>query len=61
MTLLKGKGVSGLSGHTLQKVNNRPFEELTVVKKTGRKSSFDREKLSKSIYVALKKRNPVLA
>ena len=33
MTLLKGKGVSGLSGHTLQKVNNRPFEELTVVKK----------------------------
>ena len=32
------------------------FRELTVVKKNGRKSSFDREKLSKSIYVALKKR-----
>ena len=32
------------------------FRELTVVKKNGRKSTFDREKLSKSIYVALKKR-----
>ena len=32
------------------------FRELTVVKKNGRKSAFDREKLSKSIYIALKKR-----
>ena len=32
------------------------FRELVVVKKSGRKSSFDREKLSKSIYIALKKR-----
>ena len=32
------------------------FRELFVVKKNGRKSAFDREKLSKSIYVALKKR-----
>ena len=32
------------------------FRELTVVKKNGRKSLFDREKLSKSIYIALKKR-----
>ena len=32
------------------------FRELTVIKKNGRKSTFDREKLSKSIYVALKKR-----
>ena len=32
------------------------FRELTVVKKNGRKSPFDREKLSKSIYVALNKR-----
>ena len=32
------------------------FRELVVVKKNGRKSPFDREKLSKSIYVALKKR-----
>ena len=29
---------------------------LIVVKKYGRKSSFDRDKLSKSIYIALKKR-----
>ena len=32
------------------------FRELTIVKKNGRKSAFDRDKLSKSIYVALKKR-----
>ena len=32
------------------------FRELTVVKKNGRKSSFDREKLAKSIFIALKKR-----
>ena len=32
------------------------FRELTVVKKNGRKSVFDRDKLSKSIYIALKKR-----
>ena len=32
------------------------FRELTIVKKSGRKSAFDREKLSKSIYIALKKR-----
>ena len=30
------------------------FRELIVVKKNGRKSSFDRDKLSKSIYIALK-------
>ena len=33
MTLLKGKGVSELIRHTPQKVNSRPYEELTVVKK----------------------------
>ena len=32
------------------------FREMMVVKKNGRKSPFDREKLSKSIYIALKKR-----
>ena len=32
------------------------FRELIVIKKNGRKSPFDRDKLSKSIYVALKKR-----
>ena len=32
------------------------FRELIIVKKNGRKSPFDREKLSKSIYIALKKR-----
>jgi len=32
------------------------IRELMVVKKNGKKSSFDRDKLSKSIYIALKKR-----
>ena len=32
------------------------FRELMVVKKNGRKSTIDRDKLSKSIYIALKKR-----
>ena len=32
------------------------FRELIVVKKNGRKTIFDRDKLSKSIYIALKKR-----
>ena len=31
------------------------FRELMVVKKNGRKSAFERDKLSKSIYIALKK------
>ena len=32
------------------------FRELMVLKKNGRKTPFDREKLAKSIYIALKKR-----
>ena len=32
------------------------FRELSAVKKNGRKSPFDRDKLAKSIYIALKKR-----
>ena len=32
------------------------FRELVIVKKNGRKSPFDRDKLSKSIYIAIKKR-----
>ena len=32
------------------------YRELMVVKKNGRKSSFDRDKLAKSIFIALKKR-----
>ena len=32
------------------------YRDLMVVKKNGRKSAFDRDKLAKSIYIALKKR-----
>ena len=32
------------------------FREITIIKKNGRKSIFDRDKLSKSIYISLKKR-----
>ena len=40
----------------LQLLKEFNLENLIVVKKNGRKSTFDREKLSKSIYIALKKR-----
>ena len=32
------------------------FRELTIIKKNGRRSPFDREKLAKSLFTALKKR-----
>ena len=32
------------------------FRELTIIKKNGRRSPFDREKLAKSLFMALKKR-----
>ena len=32
------------------------FRELTVIKKNGRRSPFDREKLAKSLFIAIKKR-----
>ncbi len=32
------------------------YRELVVIKKNGRKSNLDRDKLSKSIYIAMKKR-----
>ena len=32
------------------------FRELTVIKKNGRKTTFERDKLSKSLFMALKKR-----
>ena len=38
---------------TFERIQHR---EIMVVKKNGRKSSFDRDKLAKSIYIALKKR-----
>ena len=45
-----------LCGHRFTTFERVQFRELTVVKKNGRKSSFDRDKLSKSVYIALKKR-----
>ena len=43
-------------GHRFTTFERVQFRELMVIKKNGRKSSFDRDKLSKSIYIALKKR-----
>ena len=45
--------VCGARFTTIERVQ---FREIMVVKKNGRKSTFDRDKLSKSIYIALKKR-----
>ena len=38
---------------TFERIQHR---EIMVIKKNGRKSSFDRDKLAKSIYISLKKR-----
>ena len=38
---------------TLERIQ---YRELFVIKKNGRKSTLDRDKLSKSIYIAMKKR-----
>ena len=43
----------GMRFTTFERVQIR---ELTVIKKNGRKSQFDREKLAKSLFTALKKR-----
>ena len=43
-------------GHRFTTFERVQFRELMVIKKNGRKSSFDRDKLAKSIYIALKKR-----
>ena len=43
-------------GHRFTTFERVQFRELMVIKKNGRKSAFDRDKLSKSIYIALKKR-----
>ena len=43
-------------GHRFTTFERVQFRELMVVKKNGRKSTVDRDKLSKSIYIALKKR-----
>ena len=43
----------GMRFTTFERVQIR---ELTVIKKNGRKTSFDREKLAKSFFTALKKR-----
>ena len=45
--------VCGTRFTTFERIQHR---EIMVVKKNGRKSSFDRDKLAKSIYIALKKR-----
>ena len=44
---------NGMRFTTFERVQ---FRELTVIKKNGRKSPFDREKLAKSLFIALKKR-----
>ena len=33
------------------------YREIMVIKKNGRKSAFDRDKLAKSIFIALKKKD----
>ena len=43
-------------GHRFTTFERVQFRELTIIKKNGRRSPFDREKLAKSFFIALKKR-----
>ena len=43
-------------GHRFTTFERVQFRELSVIKKNGRRSPFDREKLAKSLFTALKKR-----
>ena len=43
-------------GHRFTTFERVQFRELTVIKKNGRRTPFDREKLAKSLFTALKKR-----
>ena len=45
--------VCGARFTTFEKVQ---YREIMVIKKNGRKSAFDRDKLAKSVFIALKKR-----
>mgnify|MGYP002856893914 CR=1 FL=1 len=55
-TAIRRRRVSSCCNQRFTTFERVQFREMMVVKKNGRKSPFDREKLSKSIYIALKKR-----
>ena len=55
-TSIRRRRLCNICGERFTTFERVQFRELVVVKKNGRKSPFDREKLSKSIYIALKKR-----
>ena len=55
-TAIRRRRLCTVCGERFTTFERVQFRELTIVKKNGRKSAFDRDKLSKSIYIALKKR-----
>ena len=55
-TSIRRRRLCVLCGERFTTFERIQFRELVILKKSGRKSTFDREKLSKSIYIALKKR-----
>ncbi len=56
MELLSGEEESAAASKDLPLLKEYSLRELIVVKKNGRKSTFEREKLAKSINIALRKR-----
>ena len=55
-TAIRRRRLCTICGERFTTFERVQFRELMVVKKNGRKSSFDRDKLAKSVYIALKKR-----
>ena len=55
-TAIRRRRLCTVCGERFTTFERIQIRELFIVKKNGRKSPFDRDKLSKSIYIALKKR-----
>ncbi len=55
-SVIRRRRLCGCGKHRFTTFERVQFRELNVVKKNGRKSPFDRDKLSRSINIALRKR-----
>ena len=55
-TAIRRRRLCTVCGERFTTFERIQYRELFVIKKNGRKSTLDRDKLSKSIYIAMKKR-----
>ena len=55
-TAIRRRRVSACCNQRFTTFERVQFREITIIKKNGRKSPFDRDKLTKSVMIALRKR-----